>query len=88
MREDIRDKLSEQLSEAADLTREALTALEYLQDILDDTDDLIEGLDHDVSKAIRLDVDDAAVSVDYAKDLCEKLHGALEQKAEPEGATS
>jgi hypothetical protein len=88
VREDIKDKLSEQLSEASDLAQEAITALEYLQDILDDTDDLIEGLDHGISKAVRLDVDDAILSVDYAKDLCEKLHRVIEQKAEMEEAAS
>jgi hypothetical protein len=82
MREDIKNKLSEQLDEASDYAQEALVALEYLLDILDNTDDLIEGLDHDVGKAIRVDVDDAILSVDYAKDLCEKIHKVIEQKAE------
>jgi hypothetical protein len=88
MREDIKNKLSEQLDEASDFAQEALVALEYLQDILDDADDLIEGLDPDASKAIRIDLDDAVVSVEYAKDLCEKLHKVLEQKAEVEEVAS
>jgi hypothetical protein len=88
MREDIKNKLSEQLDEASDYAQEALVALEYLLDILDDTDDLIENLDHDVGKAIRVDVDDAILSVGFAKDLCEKLHKVLEQKAETEEAAS
>ena len=91
MSEDVRRRLNE----AGDLAREALCALEYLEDtILElDTDaDGFEGLSRDVSKTIWLVknvnklVEDVGEAVDFARGLSDKLEE--KRKAEVEEVAS
>jgi hypothetical protein len=91
MSEDVR----QQLSEAGDQAREALVALEYLEDTileLDTCADGFDGLSRDVSRAIWLVknvnklVEDVGDAVDLARDLSDKLEE--KQKEEVAETTS